>query len=330
MNNNVENVVIIGSGPAGYTAAIYAARAGLKPLLITGPQPGGQLITTTQVENYPGFAEGIDAISLIEAWAKQAANFGTRFLNKVVRSVRKSSSEEYSITIECVDSSAITAQAVIVATGASAKWLNIPGEEQYKNKGISACATCDGFAFRNKAVAVIGGGDTAFEEALYLSNLCKKVYLVHRRDQFRASTIMVDRVKKNSKIEFILNTSPLEFVGDGHRLNSILCQDNLTCRLFNLEVSGAFVAIGHTPSTEFLNPSFLTQGGYIRTDSLNHGTSVVALYESQQTVVNGLFAAGDCADPIYRQAVTAAGEGCKAALDAERYLRTLGLVTSYD
>lgn len=321
----IENTVIIGSGPAAYSAAIYAARAGLKPVIVSGPQPGGQLVTTTDIENYPGFAEGIDAFELITAWKNQALRFGTRIIDATVTSVEHNSD----IKIVFLDNGRyIDTKTVIIATGASAKWLNIEGEEEYKNKGISACATCDGYAFRGKDVVVIGGGDTAFEEALYLSKLCRKVFLMHRREEFRASEIMVDRAKQTENIEFILNAVPQAFVGDGNKLTSILYNWNRDhdCEgiEINLDIDGAFVAIGHTPNTAFLNSVCKDKDGYLITTSYYIGavplTTCLMSNEFYTSIVDGMFAAGDCADRIYRQAVTAAGEGCKAALDAERYL----------
>ena len=323
----VHNIVIIGSGPAAYSAAIYAARAGLKPVIVTGPQPGGQLVTTTEIENYPGFAEGIDAFELITAWKKQALRFGTMIVNATVTSVEHSGD----IKIIFLDNGRyIDTKTVIVATGASAKWLNIEGEEEYKNKGISACATCDGYAFRGKDVVVIGGGDTAFEEALYLSKLCRKVFLMHRREEFRASEIMVNRAKQTENIEFILNATPQAFVGNENKLTSVLYKWNRDndCEgiEINLEVDGAFVAIGHTPNTSFLDKVCKDKDGYLITTCFYASTvpftTCLMSDEFDTIIINGMFAAGDCADRIYRQAVTAAGEGCKAALDAERYLAT--------
>jgi thioredoxin reductase (NADPH) len=322
-----ENIVIIGSGPAGYTAAIYAARAGLNPLLLAGPEPGGQLITTTVIENYPGFAHGIPAFELIEAWRSQAENFGTRIKYQTVQSVDfRTRPEPLKLYLE--DQSVIETLSVIIATGASAKWLGVSGEEQYKNRGISACATCDGFAFRGKDVAVIGGGDTAFEEALYLSNLCRKVYLIHRRGEtgFRASKIMIERATDKQNIYFVLNAAVQSFYGDDSKLLGInYLQDG---EEQTLKVDGAFVAIGHTPNTKFLVDKVATDSsGYLITKP-ETGTTVFFQDEFSEKVhqcIPGVFAAGDCVDRVYRQAVTAAGEGCKAALDAEKYLSTLNI-----
>lgn len=341
--SQVENVVIVGSGPAGYTAAIYAARAGLHPLLLAGPEPGGQLITTTLVENYPGFAEGIQAFELIEAWSNQAKNFGTCVKYASVQAVdfQKLPGEFHTLYIE--DGKTVKAKTVIIATGASAKWLNVPGEEEYKNRGISACATCDGFAFKNKNVVVIGGGDTAFEEALYLSNLCSKVHILHRRSEFRASTIMVERATNKENIYFLLNAQTESFYGttDQSKLKGLVYW--LNGQRYTFDVDGVFVAIGHTPNTRFLsNQVACDSSGYVITKPVT-STSVYFDEDCEQTkrnashnlyfynnyqecphrVIPGVFAAGDCVDHVYRQAITAAGEGCKAALDAERYLRSL-------
>jgi thioredoxin-disulfide reductase len=322
----IEDVVIIGSGPAGYSAAIYAARANLSPLIISGPEPGGQLTTTTIIENYPGFSDGVDAYELIMAWKQQALNFGARTLDNIVVDIFLDSDIK---TIYLDNGKYIDTKTVIIATGASAKWLGIEGEQQYKNKGVSACATCDGYAFRGKDVAVIGGGDTAFEEALYLSKMCRKVYLIHRREEFRASKIMVDRATYAENIYFILNAVPQAFVGDGNKLNSILYKWNRDQECegieINLKVDGAFVAIGHIPNTSFLGESVLKDdSGYLETTLLNAGntTFTTCLMSPDGDIIDGVYAAGDCADRVYRQAVTAAGEGCKAALDAERYLST--------
>ena len=336
--SQIENVVIIGSGPAGYTAAIYAARAGLNPLLLAGPEPGGQLVTTTLVENYPGFAEGIQAFDLIEAWSKQAKHFGTRVKHASVQSVEFQQLPNNPHTLYLEGNESIKALSVIVATGAAAKWLGVPGEAEYKNKGISACATCDGFAFRGKNVAVIGGGDAAFEEALYLSNLCSKVYIMHRRSEFRASKIMVERAIDAPNTYFVLDAVVESFYGskDQSKLEGIVYSQS--SQSSQLKVDGAFVAIGHTPNTKFLQDQVACDSsGYIMTKPATSTNVYFSddykinsnLYyysspaEYPYRAIPGVFAAGDCVDHVYRQAITAAGEGCKAALDAERYLSSL-------
>ena len=307
-----EKLVIIGSGPAGYTAAIYAARAMLKPLLIEGIQPGGQLTITTDVENYPGFAEVIQGPWLMEQMRLQAVHVGTQiesdYINHVDFSRRPMRLEGDSGTI-------YTADAVIIATGAQARWLGLPTEEKFKGFGVSACATCDGFFYRGKEVLVIGGGNTAVEEALYLSHLARKVTLVHRRAELRAERILQERLHAHDKIDVIWNTALEEVVGGSSppgvthaRLRNVKTGD-----VFDKPTDGIFIAIGHTPATEiFRGQVAMKPNGYI-------------LVEGGSTATNipGVFAAGDVADDIYRQAVTAAGMGCMAALDAERYLAHL-------
>lgn len=339
LSNKIENVVIIGSGPAGYTAAIYAARAGLNPLVLAGPEPGGQLVTTSVIENYPGFAEGIDAIALIEAWKKQAQNFGAvvKYNSAVRLKLYQGEFHPYDkfmptepMQVYLEDGTKVATKTIIIATGASARWLNILGEPVYKNKGVSACATCDGWAFRGKDVVVIGGGDTAFEEALYLSKLCRRVYLMHRRQEFRASQVMIDRAVEKNNIYFILDAVPVSFNGDDNKLSSVTYLSKKDNTYHDLDIQGAFVAIGHIPNTQFLDnadiPVARYTNGYLvqqhgLTSAFRHTPQGINPYE----IIPGVFAAGDCVDSVYRQAVTAAGDGCRAALDAEKYLRTLNL-----
>ncbi|MBI4435582.1 thioredoxin-disulfide reductase [Candidatus Uhrbacteria bacterium] len=309
---SVEQVIIIGSGPAGYTAAVYAARADMKPLLFEGQrlggQPGGQLMLTTEVENYPGFPEGLMGPEMMEKFKAQAVRFGTRIISEDVTEVNfgsrpfkvKAGSTEY------------VASSVIICTGAQATWIGVPGEEQYQGHGVSACATCDGFFFRDKEILVVGGGDSAMEEANFLTKFAKKVTVVHRRDTLRASKIMQERAMKNPKIGFLWNTEVREVLGDGTRLTGVRVFNNQTNEERDLVTEGLFVAIGHKPNTElFKGVIDLDQKGYIVTKPGSTATSV-----------EGVFAGGDVADHRYRQAVTAAGTGCMAALDAERWLES--------
>lgn len=320
----IENMVIIGSGPAGYTAAIYAARAGLNPLMLTGPQPGGQLSTTTIIENYPGFSKGIDAFELITQWQLQAKEFGTRFQDDIVIGIKaKRRISHQPITLLLEGGKQVKTMTVVVATGASAKWLGIPGEDEYKNKGVSSCATCDGWAFKNKEVIVIGGGDTAFEEALYLSNLCSKVHIMHRRTEFKAGSIMVERAVSKNNIHFILDAKPVEFAGDGNKLTTVFYEQHGSKK--ELNICGAFVAIGHTPNTGFLVDNcdtkfYIQHNGYIVKNDVTANMLEwdYRYYGIDYIPSEGIYAAGDCADDRYRQAITAAGDGCKAAMDAER------------
>ncbi|HQR33239.1 MAG TPA: thioredoxin-disulfide reductase [Blastocatellia bacterium] len=309
-----HNVVIIGSGAAGLTAAIYAARAELRPLVIEGLQPGGQLTITTEVENFPGFAKGIQGPDLMDEMRRQAARFGTEFLASQINRADLSRRSFQLFT----DDSVIEAQALIIASGASAKWLGIPGEAPMPHGlgglGVSACATCDGFFFKNKAVVVIGGGDTAMEEATFLTRFASRVTVIHRRDTLRASKIMQEKAFANSKIEFIWNTEVAEILGSretgvtGVRLLNLVTGEE---RRFDCE--GVFVAIGHKPNTElFAGQLELDGAGYI-----------VTAGRSTKTNVEGVFACGDVQDPIYRQAITAAGTGCMAAMDVERFLSHL-------
>jgi thioredoxin reductase (NADPH) len=306
-----EKLVIVGSGPAGYTAALYASRANLAPLLFEGMQPGGQLTITTEVENYPGFPEGMMGPELMERFKAQAERFGTKLSATEVTRVDLSR-RPFRLWS---DDAEYTADAVIVATGASAKWLGIPSEKAYMGKGVSACATCDGFFFRNVEVAVVGGGDTAVEEATFLTKYATKVYLVHRRDELRASKVMQDRARKNPKIEFVWNATVDEVLGDGKSVTGLRLRSTKDGARRDLKVQGFFLAIGHEPNTKvFRGQLEMNDVGYLLVRS-----------PSTRTSVDGVFAAGDVADPSYRQAVTAAGAGCAAAIDAERWLGEQGI-----
>jgi thioredoxin reductase (NADPH) len=300
-----EKVLIIGSGPAGLTAAIYAARADLEPFMIEGMERGGQLMITTDVENYPGFPDGVMGPDLMEQMRKQAERFGTRIVSSDVTDVDFS---QRPFTVS-VGQDAYSADTVIISTGASARWLGVEGEERLRGFGVSACATCDGFFFRDKELLIVGGGDTAMEEALFLTKFASKVTVVHRRDEFRASPIMVDRVLDHPKIDVLWDSVVVEIVGDtlvtGAKIRNVK-----TDEIADFTADGVFVAIGHTPNTGVFDGDLeLDEAGYILVDP---GTTV--------TSVEGVFAAGDVTDKVYRQAVTAAGMGCQAALDAQRWL----------
>jgi thioredoxin reductase (NADPH) len=306
MANEILNTVIIGSGPAGYTAAIYAARAGMNPVLYTGKEPGGQLMITTDVENYPGYPDGIMGPEMMEDFRKQAERFGTEVINELIEKV-DFSGPVHTITTETGQE--IKAHSVIISTGASAKWLGLESEKKFMNNGVSACAVCDGFFFRGTEVAVVGGGDTAAEEASYLAKLCTKVHLIVRRDEMRASKIMQKRVMNTSNIEIHWNTLTEEILGE-ETVTGVKVKNKITGEFSEIPVSGFFVAIGHKPNTAIFKDWLDIDGaGYINTIP---GTS--------KTNVDGVFASGDAQDNVYRQAVTAAGTGCMAALDAERYL----------
>ena len=302
-------VLIIGSGPAGYTAAIYAARANLKPHLVSGLEPGGQLTITTDVENYPGYGDTIQGPWLMEEMKKQSLNVGTIIHNDLVTEVDFNSYPFISKT----DSGLIfESKTVIISTGAQARWLGIKSEEKFKGYGISACATCDGFFFKDQKVAVIGGGNSAVEEALYLTNFASKVTLIHRRDELRAEKILQDRLFKNPKINVIWNKTVEEFIGNDKKpsLESLVLKDTKDNSESKLSVNGAFVAIGHDPSTSlFINKVQMDKDNYIITKP-----------DSTETSIEGIYAAGDVKDKIYRQAVTAAGMGCMAALEAEKFI----------
>ncbi len=301
--------LIIGSGPAGYTAAIYASRANLSPVLYSGVQPGGQLTQTTEVENFPGYPEGVTGQQLMEDLKKQALRFGTNIKTGIVTDIDVSS-RPFAVTIDSKET--ITAATVIIATGASAKYLGLADETKYSGLGVSACATCDGFFYRKRTVAVVGGGDTACEEAIYLSTLAKKVYLIVRKPYLRASQIMQKRIQQIENIEILFNCNTLglfgeEFVEGAHLVENKGSENE---RLFDIAIDGFFLAIGHKPNTDvFKGKIDLDEAGYVKTFA---GTT--------QTSVPGIFAAGDVADPRYRQAISAAGTGCRAAIDAERFI----------
>ena len=308
MNSEVEKVkvLIIGSGPAGYTAAIYASRAGLNPVLYTGPQPGGQLTITNDVENYPGYPDGIVGPTMMEDFKRQAERFGTQVRYGMVTHVDFSSRPH---VVQVDDQKTIIAETVIISTGASAKWLGIESEARLNGKGVSACAVCDGFFFKGQDVAIVGAGDTACEEASYLSNICNKVYMLIRKDEMRASQIMQNRVINNPKIEILWNTETDEILGE-EEVTGVRLYNNLTKEKKELPISGFFVAIGHQPNTDIFKKIItMDDAGYIKT-----------IPGSTRTNIEGVFACGDAQDHIYRQAVTAAGTGCMAALDAERFL----------
>ncbi|HLU94112.1 MAG TPA: thioredoxin-disulfide reductase [Membranihabitans sp.] len=308
----IQKCVIIGSGPAGYTAAIYAARANLKPVMYVGAEPGGQLMITTEVENYPGYPDGVQGPVMMEDFRKQAERFGTEIFYNVVTEVDFSGDVH---TLKLDNGESVQAHTVIIATGASAKWLGLPSEKKFMNKGVSACAVCDGFFFKGQKVAVVGGGDTAAEEATYLSKMTPEVHLLVRRDEMRASKIMQDRVKKTENIKIHWNTEVTEVYGNGE-VQGITVMNNQTKEVANLDVTGFFVAIGHKPNTEiFHNILDLDETGYILTKG-----------KTTETNIPGVFASGDAQDKKYRQAVTAAGTGCMAALDAESYLVEKGII----
>jgi thioredoxin reductase (NADPH) len=310
----VHNVIVIGSGPAGYTAALYNARASLEPVMFAGLQPGGQLMITTDVENYPGFPEGIMGPEMMDLFRKQVERFGTKVHDSEITKV-DFSQRPFKVWS---DDEMHEANSIIIATGASARWLGLPSEVHYGGYGVSACATCDGFFFRNKEVAVVGGGDTAMEEANYLAKLASKVHIIHRRDEFRASKIMQERVLNNPKIEVVWNSMIEEILGetDPHkRVTAVKLRRPATEEMWELPVSGVFIAIGHKPNSDLFKGILdMDEAGYLKVEP-----------GSTRTNIPGVFASGDVADHIYRQAVTAAGTGCMAAIDAERYLQTVEL-----
>ena len=301
------NCLIIGGGPAGYTAAIYGARADIAPVLYEGMQPGGQLTTTTDIENYPGFENGIDGTQLMNTMKAQAVRLGADLRHGNITSVDLSQ-RPFKVVVD--DSKEILAKTLIIATGATAKYLGLPSETKFKGLGVSACATCDGFFYRKKTVAVVGGGDTACEEATYLAGLCKKVYLIVRRDVLRASQAMQERVMNTENIEILWNCNTQEILGDEYGVTGarVLRKDG---EIFDIAVDGFFLAIGHHPNSELFSQWVkVDKEGYIMTDGA-----------TSKTNVEGVFAAGDVQDPIYRQAITAAASGCRAALDAEKFLK---------
>jgi thioredoxin reductase (NADPH) len=307
-DQNVRELIIVGGGPAGYTAALYAARADLEPLVIEGFNWGGQLMITSDVENYPGYADGVMGPEMMSDFRRQAERFGAEYLTDDVTRV-DFSEQPFRVW---VGDDEYRSRAVIVATGASARWLGIESEEQHKGRGVSACATCDASFFRDRDVYVVGGGDSAFEEALFLTKFATNVHLVHRRDEFRASRIMVDRAKANDKLEFVLNAEVAEILGDA-KVEGLRLRNTVSGETWEVDADGLFVAIGHDPNTELFR------------DQLDHdaGGYLITKPGTTETNVPGVFAAGDVQDRTYRQAITAAGSGCMAALDAERFLAAL-------
>jgi thioredoxin reductase (NADPH) len=308
MADNVHTkVLIIGSGPAGYTAAIYAARANLGPVMVAGLQPGGQLMITTDVENYPGFANAIQGPWLMEQMKAQAEHVGTTMISDIITSV---DFDVRPFVAKADSGTTYTADTIIIATGAKARWLGLPSEQIFSGRGVSACATCDGFFYKNREVAIVGGGNTAVEEALFLTNFCSKVTLIHRRDTLRAEKIMQDRLMANPKMAFLWDTVVEEVVGDESGMTGLRLKNVKTGAESALDAHGLFVAIGHDPATEIFR-------GKLKMD--DHGYIITAP-DSTATSIPGVFAAGDVKDKVYRQAVTAAGMGCMAALEADRYL----------
>ena len=313
--NNTEKVVIIGSGPAGYTAAIYAARSGLSPLIISGLEPGGQLMITTDVENFPGFETAIQGPWLMDQMQKQALAVGAKIKYDTVQTV---DFKNFPFVVTTEKNELIKTYSVIISTGASARWLNVDGEDKFKGFGVSACATCDGFFYKNKNVVVVGGGNTAVEEALYLSNMCRKVTLVHRREKLRAEKILQDRLMRKKNVDFMWNKKVIEFFGTDNPkvLTGVNIYDVLEKKKSSLEIDGVFIAIGHSPATKvFKNQIPMDDNGYIHTtDNLT------------KTKVEGIFAAGDVTDKVYRQAVTAAGYGCMSAIEVESFLSKKNII----
>jgi len=309
MTSEHVKCLIIGSGPAGYTAAIYASRANMNPVMYQGPQPGGQLTITNDVENFPGYPDGVNGPQMMQDLENQARRFGTDIRYGMVTQVDFSGHPHRAIVD---DSHQITADSVIISTGASAKWLGLPSEMRLNGRGVSACAVCDGFFFRGQDVAIVGAGDTAAEEASYLANLCRKVYMLVRRDEMRASKVMQQRVKTAHNIEILYNTETQEVLGDDE-VSGIRVKNTVTGEERVLDVTGFFVAIGHKPNTDIFRDYLdMDESGYILTEK-----------GSTRTNIPGVFACGDAQDNVYRQAITAAGTGCMAALDAERYLVTI-------
>ncbi len=310
-NKNHHKVIIIGSGPAGFTAALYAARANLNPVMFEGIQPGGQLMITTEVENYPGFEHGIQGPELMDVMRKQVHRFGTKSIFKYISEVDLRSKP---FKLKTDDNEEYTAETVIIATGATAKLLGLPSEDKFMGYGVSACATCDGFFFKNQKVIVVGGGDTAMEEASYLTKHAKEVVLIHRRDSFRASMIMLERAKANPKISFVLNSAVEEVLGkdeDGRKsVTGVRVKNFVTNEITDISAQGLFIAIGHKPNTDLFK-------GQIDMDDVGY---LITKKSTSETNIPGVFACGDAQDSVYRQAITAAGTGCMAAIDAERYI----------
>ena len=315
MSAQHHKLIILGSGPAGYTAAIYAARANLQPTIITGLQQGGQLMTTTDVDNWPGDPDGVQGPELMERMRKHAEKYGTEMIFDHIKAADLSQ-RPFRLT---GDAGEYTCDALIIATGASAKYLGLPSEEKYKGRGVSACATCDGFFYRNQKVAVVGGGNTAVEEALYLANIASEVVLIHRRDTFRAEKILVDHLMKKveeGKITLELHKEVDEVLGDDSGVTGVRIKDTRTSETKEIELMGVFIAIGHHPNTDIFAGQLEMENGYIKVQSGLNGNAT-------QTSVPGVFAAGDVMDQHYKQAITSAGAGCMAALDAEKYLDNL-------
>ena len=305
----LRDIIVIGSGPAGYSAGIYAARAGRNPLLITGMQQGGQLMITSEIENYPGFAS-ISGPELMENMRLHAESAGVEMVMDVVSELN---TDERPFKVKCESGVTYEAKSVIIATGASAKWLGLESETKYRGRGVSACATCDGFFFRNKTVAIIGGGNTAIEEGVYLANLAKKVYIIHRGSKFRAEKIMQDRLLSNDNVEVFWNCTTQEILGDEKKVTGIRLKNSNDNSVFDVDLDGVFVAIGYAPNTSVFGDKFKTdEWGYIVTEPWSTLTSV-----------NGIFAAGDVRDHVFRQAITSAGQGCMAALEADRYIAAI-------
>ncbi len=312
MGKEPLKTVIIGSGPAGYTAAIYAARANLSPVLYTGKEPGGQLMITTDVENFPGYPDGIMGPQMMEDLKNQAVRFGTEIKYELIDRVELEGDVKKIFTEGGVE---VAAHTVIISTGASARWLGLESEQRLANKGVSACAVCDGFFYRGKEVAIVGGGDSACEEALYLSNLCPTVHMLVRRDELRASSIMQERVKKQKNIQIHWNTETEEILGE-KEVTGVRIRNNVTEEVREIPIAGFFVAIGHIPNTKiFKGQIAMEDTGYLKHEP-----------NTTHTNVDGVFVSGDAADHVYRQAITAAGTGCMAALDAERYLGEKGII----
>lgn len=312
MEQNIINCLILGSGPAGLTAAIYASRAGLNPVVYEGIQPGGQLTTTTEIENFPGYPQGTTGVQMMDDLRQQALRFGADIRWGIATEV-DFSEKPYKVTID--GTTTLLAHTVIIATGASAKYLGLEDEAKYAGSGVSACATCDGFFYRKKVVAVVGGGDTACEEAMYLASLCKHVYLIVRRDVLRASQVMQDRVKNKENITILYKHQTVGLTGDGvvEGANLVKNKGEENEEQVHIDIDGFFLAIGHQPNSKVFKP-------YIETDEVGY---IITQGSSSKTNIEGIFAAGDVADPTYRQAITSAGSGCKAAIEAERYLMTV-------